>query len=270
MTTAGAPEATSAGVASAGVAIVRPPGDAFARAVSSHPDRATIDPARARAQHAAYRAVLADLVEVVVLPADEEHPDSCFVDDTAVLLGEQALLTRPGTPSRAAEPERLLPALTRLVARVHRMSAPATLDGGDVLRLGRTLVVGRSRRTNRAGVEQLTRFAEAAGGRVEIAEVPAGTLHLQSAVTALADDTVVGTAELLAQPALRRVRHRLVVPPEEAAACNVVAVGTGAVVPAGCPRTAAVIGRLGFEVREVDLGEFHKADGGATCLSLLV
>jgi dimethylargininase len=249
-------------------AIVRPPSDAFARAMSS--GGAAIDPGRARAQHAAYRAALADLVEVVALPPDAELPDACFVDDCAVVLGGQALLTRPGAPSRAAEPERLAAALAGLVERLHRMTAPATLDGGDVLRLGRTLVAGRSRRTSQAGIGQLTRFAEAAGGRVEVAAVPDGTLHLQSAVTALADDAVAGTAELLEQPALRGVATRVVVPPGEAAAANLLAVGTTVVLPAGCPRTAAAVAALGFEVREVDLGEFHKADGGATCLSLLV
>jgi dimethylargininase len=249
-------------------AIVRPPGDAFARAISS--TGAAIDPARARAQHAAYRAALADLVEVVALPADEELPDACFVDDCAVVLGGRALLTRPGAPQRAAEPERLAGALAGLVDDLQRMTAPATLDGGDVLRLGRTLVAGRSRRTNQAGIHQLTGFASAGGGRVEVAAVPPGTLHLQSAVTPLDDDAVVGTAELLEQPALRGVTHKLVVPPEEAAAGNVLAVGTTAVLPAGCPRTAAAVAALGFEVREVDLSEFAKADGGATCLSLLV
>jgi dimethylargininase len=249
-------------------AIVRPPSDAFARAISSA--GAAIDPERARAQHAAYRAALADLVQVVVLPADEELPDACFVDDCAVVLGGQALLTRPGAPSRAGEPARLAEALAGLVDAVHPMTAPATLDGGDVLRLGRTLVAGRSERTNQDGIGQLTRFAEAAGGRVEVAAVPPGTLHLQSAVTALADDAVVGTAELLEQPALRGVTHRLVVPPEEVAAANLLAVGSAVLAPAGCPRTAAAVAGLGFEVREVDLGEFHKADGGATCLSLLV
>ncbi|HEV8425008.1 MAG TPA: arginine deiminase family protein [Actinomycetes bacterium] len=268
MSTAGASEAASGAAASVGEALVRPPSDAFARALSSR--RATIDPVRARAQHAAYRAALAGLVRVVALPADEELPDACFVDDCAVVLGGQALLTRPGASSRAAEPERLAAALAGLVDQIHRMAAPATLDGGDVLRLGRTLVVGRSQRTNQAGVTQLTRFAEAAGGRVEVAAVPPGTLHLQSAVTALADDAVVGTAELLEQPALHGMQHKVVVPPREAAACNVVAVGATAVLPAGCPQTAAAVRALGFEVREVDLGEFHKADGGASCLSLLV
>src|SRR5215218_7904713 len=249
-------------------ALVRPPSDAFAQAISS--GDAALDPERARAQHAAYRAALADLVEVVVLPADQELPDACFVDDCAVVLGGQALLTRPGAPSRAAEPERLADVLAGLVDELHRMTAPATLDGGDVMRLGRTLVAGRSERTGQDGIAQLAAFAEAAGGRVEVAAVPPGTLHLQSAVTALADDAVVGAAELLEQPALRGVTTKVVVPPEEAAAGNVLAVGTTVILPAGCPRTAAAVAALGFEVREVDLSEFAKADGGATCLSLLV
>src|SRR5919107_725444 len=197
-------------------ALVCPPSDAFARAISSA--GAALDHALARAQHFAYRDALADLVEVVALPPDEELPDACSVDDCAVVLGGRALLTRPGAPSRAAEPERLAGALERLVDVLERMAAPATLDGGDVLRLGRTLVAGRSERTGQDGIAQLAAFAEAAGGRVEVAAVPTGTLHLQSAVTALADDTVVGTAELLEQPALRGVPTKLVVPPEEAAA----------------------------------------------------
>ncbi|HEV8163475.1 MAG TPA: arginine deiminase family protein, partial [Actinomycetota bacterium] len=192
-----------------------------------------------------------------------------FVDDCAVVVGDRALLARPGAPSRAAEPERLLPALAVLVAEVRCMTAPATLDGGDVLRLGRTLVVGGSRRTNRAGVEQLARFARSCGLDLRVAAVPDGVLHLQTLVTAVAPDAVVGSAPMLAQPAFRSVR-RVPVPPEEAPACNVLAVGAAAVVPAGCPATAAAIGRLGLSVREVELDEIHKADGGATCLSLLV
>jgi len=249
-------------------ALVRPPSEAFARAISS--TGAAIDPGQARAQHAAYRDALADLVEVVVLPAADELPDACFVDDCAVVLGGQALLTRPGAPSRAAEPETLAGVLAGLVDDLHRMTDPATLDGGDVLRLGRTLVAGRSERTSQDGIGQLARFAEALGGRVEVAAVPPGTLHLQSAVTALADDAVVGTAELLEQPALRGVATKVVVPPEEVAAANALALGTTVILSAGCPRTAAAVAALGFEVREVDLGEFHKADGGATCLSLLI
>jgi dimethylargininase len=252
------------------VALVRPPGRSFSRALSAHPDRATIDPARALAQHAAYVAALADLVEVVPLPAQEDLPDACFVDDCAVVAGDRALLARPGAPSRAEEPGRLRPALAALVAEVRPMTPPATLDGGDVLRLGRTLVVGGSRRTNWAGVEQLARFARSSGLGLEVAAVPAGVLHLQSLVTAIADDAVVGSASMLARPPFRSVPRRVAVPPEEASACNVLAVGPTVVLPAGCPRTAEAVGRLGFEVREVDLGEFHKADGGATCLSLLV
>src|SRR5215207_10189671 len=147
-------------------ALVRPPSDAFARAISS--TGAAIDPDRARAQHAAYRDALADLVEVVVLAPGDDRPDACFVDDCAVVLGGQALLTRPGAPSQAGEPERLADVLAGLVDELHRMTAPATLDGGDVMRLGRTLVAGRSERTGQAGIAQLTRFAEQRGGRVEV------------------------------------------------------------------------------------------------------
>jgi dimethylargininase len=251
-------------------AIVRPPGRSFARALSGHPARSTIDPARAAAQHAAYAAALADLVRVVQLPVQEDLPDSCFVDDCAVVVGDRALLTRPGAPSRAEEPERLLPALADLVADVRRMTPPATLDGGDVLRLGRNLVVGGSRRTNRAGVEQLGRFARSCGLELQVADVPDGVLHLQTAMTVLDDDAVVGSAFMLAQPVFRSVRRRVPVPAEEAPGCNVLAIGTTAVLPAGCPATAAAIRRLGLEVREVELDEVYKADGGATCLSLLV
>jgi dimethylargininase len=207
---------------------------------------------------------------VVPLPAQEDLPDSCFVDDCAVVAGDRALLARPGAPSREEEPGRLRPALAALVAEVRPMTPPATLDGGDVLRLGRTLVVGGSRRTNRAGVEQLARFAGSCGLELVVAAVPAGVLHLQTVVTAIAADAVVGSAGMLAQPVFRSVGRRVLVPPEEAPGCNVLAVGSTAVLPAGCPRTAAAVRGLGFEVREVDLGEFHKADGGPTCLSLLV
>jgi len=251
-------------------AIVRPPGASFTRALSEHPDRATIDPVRAAAQHAAYREALRRAgLDLVRLPPDEELPDACFVDDCAVVAGGDALLTRPGAPSRAAEPERLAGALTRLVVRVERMRSPATLDGGDVLALGDTLVVGRSLRTNQAGVDQLAVFAAARGLRAATAELPAGTLHLQSGVTALGGDALVGSPELLDQPAFRSVETRVPVPPEEAAACNVVAVGRSVVMVAGCPRTAAALAALGLEVIEVDLSEFTKADGGPTCLSLI-
>lgn len=252
------------------VAIVRPPGASFARALSEHPDRATIDQARAAEQHAAYREALRRAgLDLVQLPPDDELPDACFVDDCAVVAGGDALLTRPGAPSRAAEPERLAGALARLVGWIDRMTPPATMDGGDVLALGDTLVVGRSRRTNQAGIDQLAAFAAPRGLRIATAELPAGTLHLQSGLTALRSDMVVGSPELFDQPAFGAVETKVPVPPEEAPACNVVAVGKSVVMAAGCPRTATAVAALGLDVIEVDLSEFTKADGGPTCLSLL-
>ncbi|HYT24874.1 MAG TPA: arginine deiminase family protein [Actinomycetota bacterium] len=252
-------------------ALVRPPGASFGRALSEHPDRDTIDPDRAAAQHAGYRDALRRAgLDVVVLPVAEELPDACFVDDCAVVAGGDALLTRPGAPSRAAEPELLAADLGRLAGRVERMAPPATLDGGDVLALGDSLVVGRSRRTNQAGIDRLAAFAAGRGLRVAVAELPAGTLHLQSSVTALGARAVVGRPDVLDQPAFGPAEARVEVPPDEAPACNVVVAGGTIVMPAGCPRTAAALAALGFAVDELDLSEFAKADGGATCLSLLL
>src|SRR4029450_10203257 len=173
---------------------------------------AAIDPDRARAQHAAYRAALADLVEVVVLPADQELPDACLRADCRAGAGPQGPPPRPAAPPRAPDPERLAAVLAGLVDQLHPMTAPATLDGGDVMRLGRTLGGGRSAR---------------ARGAPSPPQRPAPPL---------ADDAVVGPAELLEQPALRGVATKVVVPPEEAAAGNVLAVGTTLLLAAGCPR----------------------------------
>ena len=127
----------------------RPPPDAFARAISS--TGAAIDPGRAPAQHAAYPGRPWPTWSRWSSPPADDLPDACFVDDCAVVLGGQALLTRPGALSRAGEPETLAGTLATLVDDLHRMSAPATLDGGDVLRLGRTLVAGRSSGPPRTG-----------------------------------------------------------------------------------------------------------------------
>jgi dimethylargininase len=253
------------------LAIVRPPGESFARALSSSPPAHPIDPGRARRQHRDYRRALGELgAEVVELAVDEDHPDGCFVDDCAVVVGGEGLLTRPGAPTRRAEPDALAPVLTRLVGSPDRVQAPATLDGGDVLRVAGRLIVGRSSRTNGAGIEQLSAWAGGRGLEVAAITVPERDLHLQSVVTALGDDVIVGHDQVIGHAAFSAVPHRLAVAPEEPEACNVLAIGRSVIVPGGCERTAAAIAALGYEVRELDLSEFHKADAGATCLALLV
>jgi len=161
------------------LAIVRPPGDSFVRAESRHPERGRIDPQRARAQHAAYcRLLEAAGVEVVELAADDTHPDACFTQDPAIVLEGQALLGRFGALSRRGEEEAMARVLGPLVQFIDAVHAPGTLEGGDLLRIGSRIVVGRSRRTNDEGIEALRRFAEPLGCEVRTAEVVAE--HLRS------------------------------------------------------------------------------------------
>jgi dimethylargininase len=247
-------------------ALVREVPSSFARALAAHPPDPPIDVARARAQHAAYVAALAELGATIVrLPADEDHPDCCFVEDTAVVAGGVALATRPGAPSRRGEVDAVAVALGDFVV-VRRVQAPGTLDGGDVLRVGRTFFAGASARSNAAGLEALA--AAFPYHRVEAVAVPAGVLHLKSVCSAAADDLVL-VAEGTVDPARFGV-PAIVVPAGEAHAANAVALPAGVLVAAGAPRTRALLEARGLRVLEVDTSEMRKADGALTCLSILV
>jgi dimethylargininase len=250
------------------LALVRPPGDSFARALSNHPDASSIDPERARAQHEAYRRTLESLgLEVTVLPVDEENPDSCFVQDLAIVVNGRTLLCRPGAESRRPEVAGIEDAVRAVAGPVKRVEDPATLEGGDVLRVGDTLIVGSSERTNEAGIEALERFA-APDAKVVRAEVREPFLHLLSGMSAV-EGAVVGASALIDQQAFDGL-ERLPVPDEEAAGCNFVALGDDVVMAAGYPSIRKELEGRGLSVHEVDLSEFAKADGGPTCLSLLV
>ena len=258
------------------VAIVRPPGDSFVRAESTHPERDRIDPERARAQHAAYcRLLEAAGVEVVELAPDEAHPDACFTQDPAVVLEGRALLGRFGALSRRGEEKAIAEVLGPLVQFIEAVQPPGTLEGGDLLRVGRRIVVGRSRRTNDAGIEALRRFAEPLGWEVRTAEVPSWALHLQTAATGVGDRVVLGSQEVVTQPAFEGL-DRVVVPDDDRAAGNVLAIGReglgqpGFVVAAGYHPIHRELEARGFEVHATALDEFERADGSPTCLSLLV
>jgi dimethylargininase len=181
-----------------------------------------------------------------------------------------ALLCRPGAPSRAREPGLVREALTGHLDQLVELPDGATLDGGDVLRLDSRLYsclyVGRSRRTSPAGIDALARLA--APRTVVPVAVPAGFLHLQTAVTALGPGALIGVPEALAlfEPPVRGVP----VAPEEHPAASVLTIGRHVIMAAGCPKAAARVRELGYEVHESDLSEFTKADGGPTCLSLRI
>lgn len=248
-------------------ALVRSPGQSFARALSMQSPRPRIDVALAQAQHAAYvDALRACGLEVTALPPDEAFPDACFVQDLAVLYEDLAVICRPGAPSRQGEEVAIAEAL-RPYKRVVRIQAPGTLEGGDVLRVGRHLFVGLSGRTNQAGVAQLREFLEPLGATVTPVPVQ-GSLHLLSDCTYLGRGMLLAAGAAASRPEFLGL-DVIFVPPEEAYAANCLAIGDHVILPEGYPRVRNALEERGFRVITVPLTEFQKADGGATCLSLL-
>lgn len=229
--------------------------------------REPIDVALARMQHAEYQRVLTSLgCRVLPLPAEPALPDSVFVEDVAIVLDEVAIITRPGALSRRAEAASVAEAL-----RQHRsllaIEAPGTLDGGDVLRIGRTLYVGESDRSNAAGNTQLRELLAGYDYCVE-SVVTRGCLHLKSAVTALTDDCV------LLQPRWVDRGHfadfRVIeVDPSEPHAANVLRIGDALIMPSSFPHTRQRLIDASFKVSTVDVSELQKAEGAVTCCSLV-
>lgn len=251
-------------------AIVRPPGDSFAFAICEQPPAASIDVALAREQHTAYCQTLRDAgLSLIHLPPDEEHPDACFVQDTAVVYGRVALINRFAVASREGEQEAIREVLrARQAFRITELHPPATLDGGDVMIIGTRVLVGLSARTNRAGLAQLRDLLELEGATVESVQVPVG-LHLLSKCSYLGRGVLLTTgrmASLSVFAGLDVIR----VPSGEAPAANALAVGGTVIVSAGFPHTEAEIQQRGFRVLGVDTSEFAKANGGVTCLSLVL
>jgi dimethylargininase len=229
-------------------------------------ERRSIDVDLAREQHAQYRQLLTELgCTVIHLRAEPTLPDSVFVEDGAVVLDELAVLTRPGAESRRGEVASLRAALTPYRPLVE-LTPPAILDGGDVLRIDRTIWVGLSTRTNRAGIEQLQQLVKPHDYEVRTVEV-SGALHLKSAVTVVADKTVLLNPEWI-DPVFDGYRA-IAVDPSEPSAANVLRVGETTVVSSSYPRTAAQLDAHGIQCRSVASSELAKAEGALTCCSLL-
>lgn len=252
-------------VTSARRALVREPGDRYRDCISSHPLRRTIDVALAMEQHAAYRRTLSDLgLDVVVLPRDDAHPDSCFVEDTAVVHCGRAVICMPAKESRRGEVEGIEPVLSSYVPTT-RIQAPGTLEGGDVVHVPAGLISGISKRTNEEGVRQMR---EALG--VEVATVEDRTImHLKSHVSYLGGTKVLVTARYADHPTLDGF-EKVMVPEDEAYAANALSVNGTIVMPDGFPKTAAAVRGAGFDVVTLRMTEFPKCDGAMTCLSILI
>ena len=204
---------------------------------------------------------------MVSLPAEPELPDSMFVEDPAVVTAEVAVMTRMGAESRRREAETLAPALARY-RPLHWMREPATLEGGDVLRIGKSVFAGLSARTNQVGVEQLAAELGPFGYSVRPVAV-SGCLHLKSAVCYLGEDTVLANTNWFDTEVLEDLQV-VVVPAEEPHAANVLAIGNTVLVSAAFPRTADLLSRMGWNVRTLDISELMKAEAGLTCSSILL
>ncbi len=230
-------------------------------------ERQEIDLAKANAQHEAYERFLAEMgASVLSLPAEKDLPDSVFVEDPAVILDEVAVMTRMGAASRRHEGESLAAALS-VFRPLRWIQEPATLEGGDVLRIGRRIFVGASARTNAAGIDQFRRELAPFGYTVEAVEVRR-CLHLKSAVTFLGDGVILINRSLIDAEPLRE--YRMVdVAASEPWAANTLTLGGVVLIPAAYPETAAILEREGFQVRTIDISELMKAEAGLTCSSLI-
>jgi dimethylargininase len=241
---------------------------AFSSCQLTYLTRSPIDVRVADAQHAEYeRALEACGWEVRRLPSHDGMPDAVFIEDTAVVLDEVAIMTRPGAASRLGEVAEVAAALDGLRPIV-RVETPGTMDGGDVLVAGRLIFIGCSPRTNLDAIEQVRRTVTPHGYRVTAVAV-AGCLHLKSAATAVSDDTLLINPQWVPQE-LRQL-HCIEIHPDEPHAANVVRVADKHLLAAAAhPRTCEILQKRGFTVVSVDVSELAKAEGAVTCCSLLI
>jgi dimethylargininase len=250
---------------STGTALIRRPGPALADGIVTHMDRVPVDVDLAVQQWDAYVRAMADngwdLVEV---PPTDECPDAVFVEDTVVMYRGVAVLTRPGADARKPEVDGVAKVVESLACPVVRIQGPGTLDGGDVLKVGSTVYVGRGGRTNGEGIRQLCHALEPLGASV-VAVPVTKVLHLKSAVTALPDGTVIGYPPIVDD---RYAYDRFLAVPEESGSHVVLLGGGKLLMAADAPRSAELFADLGYDPVLVDIGEFEKLEGCVTCLSV--
>ena len=249
------------------IALTRPVSASIARCQLTHLDREAIDLARAEVQHEIYCDTLAKLgCEIHTLPAEPDLPDAVFVEDAVVVLDEIAVLTRPGALSRRAELPALAEAL-RPYRKLAEIEPPATLDGGDVLQVGKTLYVGRSRRSDALAAERLREIVSPHGYSVVPVSVD-GCLHLKSAVTQVTDDLLLLNGAWVDPEAFPGM-HRVEVDPAEPFGANALRVGDAVLHPAAFPRTRSRLEDHRVAVTSLDVSELAKAEGGLTCCSVI-
>jgi dimethylargininase len=250
------------------VAITRHLSPRFEQCERTHIDCMPIDLEVARAQHREYVRILVELgCRLIELPAEPGLPDSVFVEDTAVVLPEAAVVARPGADSRKPETLSICRALAPYRQLLH-ITAPATLDGGDVLVMGKVVYVGLSTRSNREAVAQLDELLSAFGYGVMGVELR-DCLHLKSAVTRVDDNTVLINPVWVDAEPFRRFEW-IEVDPREPHGANCLPLGGRVIYPTAFPHTRIRLERRGYRIAAVALDELAKAEGAVTCCSLIV
>lgn len=236
--------------------IVRRPCRAMVEGITSNPQLGKPDYEKALQQHDTYIEALKQCgVKVTILPADERYPDSCFVEDPAVITRKCAIITNPGAASRNGEKD-----------KIEYIKAPGTLEGGDVMMVGDHFYVGRSARTNEEGIRQFVAILKKhglSGSEVTLEEV----LHLKTGVNYLENNNMLVSGEFVTKPEFAGY-NRVEIPEEEAYAANCIWVNGTVIVPMGFPAVEKAVRELGYPVILVDTSEYRKLDGGLSCLSL--
>ncbi|MCH2183729.1 MAG: arginine deiminase family protein [Mariniblastus sp.] len=255
-----------------------PEGIKFTRAITRQPARtlaqgitsASLGPvelSRAEAQHADYITALEELgLQVTVLPPEDDYPDSTFVEDVGLLFGKLGVVTNPGAKTRNGEAVLIRAALLEHFDTLSYIQPPGTLDGGDVMWAEDRVYIGLSARTNSAGAQQLAGYLVNVGLDLVVVQLRE-MLHLKTGLNYLDQGNLLVTGELVEHP-LCADFHAMVVPEEEAYAANSLFVNGTVLVPTGHPQTSSMIAQRGYPVRELEMSEFQKLDGGLSCLSL--
>jgi dimethylargininase len=245
-------------------AIVRTPGKNFSKGITSQ-DLGMPVYKLAVQQHEAYCHTLRDCgIDIHKLKAQEAFPDACFVEDTAIVTDKMAIVTRPGDPRRQGEEISIAETLTRFRS-LERIEEPGTVDGGDILHVGKHFFIGLSERTNKEGARQLAKIFKQYGYTSSKVSV-GSSLHLKSSVSCVGNNLIICTNEM----AKHFVEYNtLIVSDQEDYACNCIWVNGIVIIPKGFPLLKNKLIRLKYEFIELDMTEFRKMDGGLSCLSLL-
>ncbi|MBT3188839.1 MAG: N(G),N(G)-dimethylarginine dimethylaminohydrolase [Anaerolineae bacterium] len=247
-------------------AIVRTPGKSMVNGISTA-DLGRPDHELALAQHADYIEALKECgLEVTVLDADEEYPDSTFVEDVALLTRECAIITNPGADSRRGEIIAMKNILEEFYTNIEEIHEPGHVEAGDIMIVGDHFYIGLSERTNQSGADQMIEYLKKygmSGSTVELKKV----LHLKTGLAYLENNNLIASGEFLAKEDFQKF-NILAIDEGELAAANCIWVNGTVIMPKGYPKARATIEAAGYKIREVDVSEYQKLDGGLSCLSL--